>query len=574
MSSHANDHGGLSLTGRRWRAPALCDLRAGSQGEERPRWLVQLLAHRGMTGEAEVARHLAPSLASLDDPSRMADMAAAIEVLSRALREQRRIVVYGDYDVDGVCSTALLVEALQKLGGTVEYYIPERKSEGYGLNAAAVQELCAKANVLITTDCGITACDEVALARALGCEVVIVDHHRVGSALPAANAALDPHRADCAFAFKDLCATGVAFMLVCGLRRALREAGWFASRTELDVRDSLDLVALATVADVVPLCGHNRVLVAAGLKRMGHRPRLGLAALCATANILPAALSSYDLGYKLGPRINARGRLDNAMQAVELMLTRDETRARLLAALLDGANRERREIEKTTLAAAVARLEQEPLDDCAAIVIEDASWHPGVLGLVATRLAKRYGRPAIVIGEGGKGSGRSAAGLDLHASIQAASEHLVRFGGHAAAAGITILAPSLPAFRAAFTAEARRRLGAPPYVVELHPDLEVEATGLSLDMLPLIEQLAPFGQQNPAPLWVSRGLEVRSVRVVGGEHLKLTLAGTARLEAIAFGMGALAERLPPRIDLAYRLERNTYGGRNTLELKVEDIAAS
>lgn len=556
----------LSLTGRRWLWPEPI---AAAPVAGIPPWVARLLARRGLHAPDEIERYLEPSLSSMEDPSLMADMDAAVQRLMTAIAAREPITIYGDYDVDGVCATTVLVELLRRVGADVGYYIPDRRAEGYGLNAGAVEEIAKHSRVLVTADCGITALDEIALARRLGLDVVVVDHHRAGDALPHANAVLDPHRPDCAFPFKGLCAAGVAFMLVVALRRRMREAGSFARVPEPDVRDLLDIVALATVADMVPIRGTNRTLVAAGLKRMSKTRRVGLAALMGVSEVDPSRVSATDLGFRLGPRINARGRLSHAAEAVELLLTSDPQRARILAGALDAANRERRRVEKSTARAAFLRMEQDGMDG-AGIVLHDESWHPGVLGLVASRLVARYNRPAIVIGEGGKGSARSIDGLNVHDAIAEASEHLVRFGGHRAAAGVTIRPESVEPFRAAFAGAVRRRLGEPPFVPVLNLDLEVEPAQLGLDMLEELQRLAPFGQDNPEPLLVARALSIRSKRVVGDDHLKLSL-GEGALDAIAFNLAPLAAQLPPVVDVAFRLERNSYRGRDALQLRVEDL---
>ena len=570
MRSEEPHDGLLSLTGRRWRWPHTKFMSAPCpERPDLPGWITTLLGRRGIVGPAAIERYLSPSLAAIDDPATMADMDAALRLLGRAVQNRETIVVWGDYDVDGVCSTALLVEVLRSLGVEVHYYIPDRRGEGYGLNEAAVREVAPRARVLVTTDCGVTAHREIAVARELGCGVIVVDHHKVGDTLPPADACLDPHRPDCRFPYKGLCAAGVAFLLAVGLRRALRESGYFARRPEPDLRRVLDLVAIATVADMVPLSGLNRVFVTAGLRRIATSERLGLRALLEVSRVAASRVTSVDLAFRIGPRINARGRLSHAAEAVELLLTNDAQQARRLAAVLDAANRERREIERATVDRAVARVTEDSLAGDAALVAYDPSWHPGVLGLVASRLATRYQRPAVVIGEGGKGSARSIPGLDLHAAIAAASAHLVRFGGHAAAAGVTIEPAAVPAFRAALTAAVCEQLGDPPYVSFIEPDFEMPTTALSLDVLAPIERLAPFGQANPAPLWASAGVPVESARIVGGEHLKLTLEGGH--EALGFGMGKLAASVPERLDLVYRLERDSYGGRDRLVLRLEDL---
>jgi single-stranded-DNA-specific exonuclease len=561
------DKNGLSLTGRRWLWPDP----AAKPLSGLPVFLGTILARRGVLLETELERYLSPSLATLDDPMQMADMPQAVERILAAIREHQPIVVYGDYDVDGVCSTAILVTFLRVAGAKVTFYIPDRRTEGYGLNAAAVRELAPTCRLLITVDCGISATPEIEVARSLGVDVIVVDHHQVPSPLPPAIANLDPHRVDCAYPFKDLCAAGVTFLLTAALRRALRDAGAFTSVPEPDLRDVLDLVALATVADMVPLKGTNRTLVTAGLRRMAAADRPGLKALLEVSDVDPKEVTATDLGFRIGPRINARGRMEQAAAAVDLLLTDDPERARTLAAALDAANQRRRQLESDTLKIASARAEILVAGNSAALVLYDPTWHPGILGLVATRLVGRFHRPAIVIGENGKGSGRTFEGLDLHAAIEATSPLLERFGGHPAAAGITVREDKLAEFALAFDQEVRRRLGDPPFVPTLKPDVEVDARQLSLTMLGQIEKLAPFGQANPEPLLVARRVKVRDKRLVGDRHLKLKLGD---IDAIAFGLGDLARQLPDEVDVAFHLTRNRYNGRETLELKVEDLKDS
>jgi single-stranded-DNA-specific exonuclease len=301
--------------------------------------------------------------------------------------------------------------------------------------------------------------------------------------------------------------------------------------------------------------------------------RIGLSALLEVAKVDPREVTATDLGFRIGPRINARGRVSHAAEAVELLLCRDPGRARTLAGALDAANRHRRELERATVEAAVERVQQERMQEAPGLVLIDPAWHPGVVGLVATRLVHRFHRPAIVIGEGGKGSGRTFEGLNLFAATEGAGEHLVRFGGHPAAVGVTIEPERVDLFREAFCCEVRRQLGDPPFVPSLRPDLEVEARLLDLDILHQLSRLEPFGQANPEPLLVSRNVPVRGKRVVGKSHLKLQL-GDDRHAAIGFGLGDLAGHLPERVDVAFRLGRNAYGGNNSLELRIEDLRAN
>ena len=569
---------GLSLTGRRWQLPQ--ERAVTSTFGPLPPRLMQLVLERGLCTEPEIATYLSPSLQSLDDPSAMADMDKAVARLMSAITSGETLTVYGDYDVDGVCATTVLVDFLRRVmpasADNVRFYIPDRRSEGYGLNRAAVLEIAEHSSLLITADCGITAVDEIAAAREAGLDVIIVDHHRVPETLPNANAALNPQRSDCRFPFKGLCAAGVAFMLVVAMRRALRESGHFGKIREPDVRELLDVVALATVADMVPLRGLNRTLVCAGLKRIGTTQRVGLKALLEVAEIVPESVSAGDIGFRIGPRINARGRLAHAAEAVELMLTGDAQRARMLAAALDVANRERRSVEKETIEAALAQVEALGLGEHAVIVAYDACWHPGVLGLVASRLVNRYRRPALVIGEGGKGSARSIDGVNIHDAIADNKAHLVRYGGHHAAAGVTIAPENVEAFRKGMDATVRSQLGAPPYVATVRLDLEIPARELSLGMVDELQRLAPFGQDNPEPMLVLRSLEVREKRIVGDNHLKVSLRSVTDdvlFDGIGFGLGQLSEVLPARVDAAFRLERNVFRGRETVQLKLEDLRA-
>lgn len=559
----------MSLTGRKWILPEQ-DPNLFKQDHNLEAWVRWILAQRGLVEEEQVRAYLSPSLAELPDPGLLADMPKAIERILIAIREQQPIVVFGDYDVDGVCATALMVEFLRQVGGRVSYYLPNRQDEGYGLNTTAVQTLAKQAKLLITVDCGITAHAEIALARELGLDVVVVDHHRVDGTLPPAIANLNPHRSDCAYPGKNLCGAGVAFLLVAALRRALREQGEFNHQSEPDLREALDMVGLATVADMVPLQGVNRILVAVGLKQLAKTHRLGLCALMDVAGVKPERLTATDLAFRLAPRINARGRLYHANEAVELMLTKDAEQAKQLAASMDVANRQRRDIEQAITKEAIARIENLDNELVPAIVLFDPTWHPGVLGLVASRLVHRFHRPTVIIGEGGKGSGRTFENFDLFAAVQSSAEHLLRFGGHAAAAGVTLVPENIEPFRQALCREVELQLGRPPFVASLRPDMEIQVQHLSLDLLNHLNQLAPFGQANPEPLLMTRKLRVKSKYIVGDRHLKIHFHDVPHT-AIAFGMGELMDQVPPQVDAAFRLTRNVFREKESLELVIEDL---
>ena len=574
----------LSLTGRRWRWPNTAVPASPDAGPTAlapaPGWLTHLLVGRGVKDDVARQAFLQPALKQLADPSGIAGMAAACERLIEALARGERACVYGDYDVDGVCASAVLAEFFQAAGLAHEVYIPDRRTEGYGLNLDAIAEVAKRCQLLVTVDCGSTSIDEIARAKTLGLEIIVVDHHQVGSALPEALAVLNPHRPDCAFADKDLCATGVAFMLVVALRRALRtqpEAGAAsAAAARFDVRALLDLVAVATVADMVALRGINRILVSAGLRRLREAARPGMAALMRVAGIVPAQVTAADLGFRIGPRINACGRLAHAGLAVDLMRAHDVAHADSLARELNDANGQRRQIEAETVAAAVEAVQRDGLAGGGALVVADASWHPGVLGLVASRLVQRYHRPAVVVGEGGKGSARSVDGLDLHACLQQCRSHLLRFGGHPAAAGLTMAPQHVEALRQSLCREVEARLGPGPYVAPLTPDLEVPFSCMHLGTVNTLKQLEPFGRENPEVLFVARGLYVQASRRVGATHLKLRLApkecpSAGSIDAIAFGMGDHAERLPACVDAAFHLEENSFRGMVNVQMRVVDL---
>jgi len=566
----------LSLSGRRWESPRIKTSFGVDGAPFGAALLDELLKVRDLCTEQERQGFLLPSLSGLDEPSMFADMDAAVERACRAISHQEKVVVFGDYDVDGVSSCALMVEVLGQCGLKAQPYIPDRQTEGYGLNATAVRSLAdAGTNLLITTDCGIGAHDEIALAASLGVDTIVVDHHLPSDELPGAVACLDPHRVDCRFDFKELCATGLAFFFVCALRRALRDKGHFATTVEPDLRRQLDLVALATVADMMPLHGQNRILVAAGLRQIMARPRPGLLALAAVAGVDHREIVASHLAFKLGPRVNARGRLGHAAEAVELMLTSSRARSRELAELLGRCNDERREVEQAALEEATEIVNRDGLGELAAIVVQNSAWHPGVLGLVATKLSRSFARPAVVIGADRKGSARSLPGLDIHAALSSCRHLFEHFGGHHAAAGLTMVTKgdAVAQLKQELGVAVCEQLGPPPYYRVVTPDAELSLDTLGLVVLDELDKLQPCGIGNPTPLWLSTGVEIVDKRVVGDDHLKLRV-GATKMDAIAFGWAEHRREIKGRVDMIYRLSRNSWRGRVSLQLEVEDIRLS
>ena len=526
-------------------------------GVARP--VAAVLARRGFT-DAAAARHFMAA-DEHHDPSLMAGMDEACATIRRHVERGSRIVVYGDYDVDGVSSTAMLVRALRALGASPGWRLPSRFDDGYGLSAAAVDQLAAeKTELLITVDCGVTAAEPVAQAQAAGIEVVVTDHHQPSGPLPrcpVVHPALPHENTETAYPFPDLCAAGVVLKL--------SEA--------LGVEQDIDLAALATVCDLVPLRGENRRIVRAGLAAMARATRPGIRALFAVSKTDPGELSSHTLGFRLGPRINAAGRLRRADAALELLLTEDDERAREVADELDRLNRDRREAETRILFAADAACA--PQLSQGAIVVAGEGWHPGVVGIVASRLVERHRRPCVVIaldGGHGRGSGRSVSGYDLHAGLTACASHLTRYGGHKMAAGVELDADSVDGFRRALARHAGNALSPLDLRRTERFDAVVSGAALNLDTAEELERLGPFGAGNPEPTLMVPAARIETVSSMGeeGRHARFTLAnGGARARGVAFGVtrGALKSAAgdEPR-HLAVRLERNRWNG--TVEPRV------
>jgi len=507
-------------------------------------------------------------------PSEFDSIAEVIDLVMTAVREKRRITVHGDFDVDGVCATTILVGSLRELGADCDWLIPDRLADGYGLSESNVRKLAERGtSLLITVDCGITAVEEVALARSLGMEVVVTDHHQPGAELPDCpilHPALD------GYPFESLCGTAVAWKLACALREesGVRSPGTPREREPGDLTpDSsadtdLDLVALATVADVVPLVGENRSLVKRGLEEVRRARRPGIRALLEAAKCEPTRLDEGDLAFRLAPRINAAGRLYRADAGVELFLTDDEERAAEIANELSRANSERRATERQVDTAAEAARRELPdeLREAPGLVLAGEGWHPGVIGIVASRLVERHHRPVVVVSldrEGrGRGSGRSIPGFDLLAALEACSEHLIGFGGHRAAAGLELRAERLEAFREAFAAHATSVLGPEDLRRTERIDAMVGGQSLGLDLAEELSRLAPFGMGNPGVRLLVPSARVRDVRTMGeGKHARFSLhSGSHRALGVAFGRSRLGVDDDDPVDAAIRLEVNHWNG--------------
>lgn len=576
-----------SLCGRRWRQRAGDD-RTGlalSQKFGLPEIVGRLLSARGV-GIDETERFLNPTLRDyLPDPAHLKDMEAAVARLVHAITAGETIAVFGDYDVDGATSSALLHRFFSAVGGRVRVYIPDRQREGYGPNAPALLRLRQEgAAVAVTVDCGITAHAPLAAATAAGLDMIVVDHHVAEPALPSALAVVNPNRLDETSPHGALAAVGVAFLLVVGVNRALRQAGWYADRPAPDLVQWLDLVALGTICDVVPLTGVNRALVAQGLKVLQRRSNVGLAALADVAGV-GERLDAYHAGFILGPRVNAGGRVGQADLGARLLASNDPIEARDLAQRLDAFNGERREIEARVLAQAIDQVDREDTGS-PLIFVAGEGWHAGVIGIVASRLKERYNRPACVVAVAdgiGKGSGRSVGGVALGATVIAARQAglLLNGGGHAMAAGFTVDASRLGALRDFLVARVAAALGDGEVVSELGIDGVLTAGAATPDLVALLDRLGPFGTGNAEPRFALPNLRILRADVVGTQHVRCILgdgAGTTRLKAIAFRCleGALGPALlhgqGRGFHLAGHLRADNWQGREGVQLFLDDAA--
>ena len=575
-----------SLLGKRWRERSGGD-RAGLALAQRlgiPEIVGRILANRGID-DAAAERFLEPLLReALPDPSHLLDMDRAVARLVAAIESHDLIAIFGDYDVDGATSAALLRRFFEAVGGRVAVYIPDRQREGYGPNAPALLRLQAQgAAVVVTVDCGIAAHAPLAAAADAGLDVIVVDHHIGEPSLPRAYAVVNPNRLDETSPHRALAAVGVAFLLVVGVNRALRRIGWFATRPAPDLMSWLDLVALGTICDVVPLTGVNRALVTQGLKVMRRRGNAGIAALADVAGIAEP-ISTYHAGFILGPRVNAGGRVGAADLGARLLATDDPLEARALAQQLDLHNGERRDIEARVLAQAMAQVESD--GSRALSFVAGEGWHPGVVGIVASRLKDRYGRPACVVAMAdgiGRGSGRSVSGMALGPALIAARQAglVLNGGGHAMAAGFTVAADKLLALRDFLEAKVIEALGAGDPVPELGIDGALTAAAATPDLAALLERIGPFGTGNAEPRFAFPGLRILRADVVGGVHVRLVLgdgAGAGRLKAMAFRAldGALGPALLSHAGAAFHiaghLRADRWQGREGVQLFVDDAA--
>lgn len=534
--------------------------------------LARLLVLRGLEEPEAAERFLHPSLEHLHDPYRMADMPAAVARLRQAIEQKERILIYGDYDVDGTMAVVVLLTALRSLGASVDAYIPHRLTDGYGMRVPVIEQAHAGGyRVVLSVDTGIREHDVLERARELGLDCIVTDHHLPKDHLPPACAILNPRRPDCAYPEKNLSGVGVAFKLAQAL---------LAERlTERQLESYLKIVCLGTIADVVPLVGENRVIARFGLAGLRDPAQPGLAALIAVASLAGRKVTTGDVGFRLAPRLNAAGRMEDARDVIELFTTSDPARARALADRLDGLNRERQRVEEQIMAAIEEEMDRRPEKaERYTLVFSGEGWHRGVIGIVAQRVVDRYRRAALVIGVEngvGVGSGRSIRGFHLLEALTQAGDLFDRYGGHAQAAGFAMAAGRIPELEARFEQHARAVLAPEDLEPALRIDAEAGLGELDWELYEELSQLEPFGFGNPTPVWAARGVRVLAPpRVLKEKHLRLRVTqGASAFDALGWGMAdrSLELRAGDNLDLAFTLDENCYQGERTLQLVVKDF---
>jgi single-stranded-DNA-specific exonuclease len=540
----------------------------------------QLLLNRGIQHAHSAASFLSPRLSDLADPMLLKDMDIAVELIMEAIKSRERIAVYGDYDADGITATALLLNFFSELGVPVSWYIPNRLEEGYSLNPIAINKLRQDGiRLIITVDCGISNRKEIELAKKLGVNMVVTDHHQIPEDFDAVCPVINPNRHDSLFPFKDLAGVGVAFFLVIALRARLRDMGWFQDHPEPDLKRYLDIVALGTVADMVPLIDQNRILVQSGIQVMKDSFWPGIEAIKDVSGVDSHRISSYDLAFKLAPRLNAPGRLGDSATGLTNLTTMNESIAIETAGRLNSMNVLRQRIEGDILKEIEeSMIKESDLKDRMTIVLAKKGWHEGVLGIVASRLLDRYHRPTLILTirkDMAVGSGRSIDGFNLHRSM-ARLEHLFeRFGGHYHAAGCTLNAANIQALAEGLEEIARKEIKEDDLFPAIDIDAEVPIQELTFDTVSDLRSLEPFGKGNPEPFFYSGDLEVLDSRVVGEKHLKLRVRqGKSVMEAIGFGLSDIHPLEGKMVDMVFTPEIDDWNGYKKIQLRINDLELS
>lgn len=538
--------------------------------------LAQILLNRGIENPEIAHSFLNPSLEEIPNPFLMKDMEKAVLCLEEALHTKRKTVIYGDYDVDGTTGSSLLYLFLKELGAEVDVYIPHRVQEGYGLNLKALEHLKSqKYELVVTVDNGIASVTEAERAREIGLDLVIIDHHQVPPQVPFARAILNPKQIGCEYPYKELAAVGVVFQFCLALRNHLRQKSFFATRQEPNLKKYLDLVTLGTIADMVPLTGLNRILVKKGLEVLTNSKNIGVQALKEVSG-LKGEISPGQVGFRLGPRINAAGRLDSAKLGFDLLTTSDVNQARILARKLDEANRERQNLQEQIVKEASEKIEKgNDLKNKKSILVFDSSWHVGVIGIVASKLVERFHLPTLVgtqEGEEVRCSGRSIAGLNLYEALCESAPYLKKFGGHKQAAGLHFEVGKKDDFWQAFDQAVRKQLfSEEDFLPQIRFDAELDPAEIKDSLIEELQTLEPFGQGNPEPVFWSNRYQLKTQKIVGEKHLKLVLeAQNHSFDAIGFGMGELQVPVFSSLECLFTCEFNEWQGNKKIQLRLLD----
>ena len=537
----------------------------------------QLLINRGISTPTQVISFLNPRLSNMADPMLMTGMSDALATILKAIENRQKITIYGDYDADGLTATALLLNFFSSLGIQVSSYIPDRLREGYSLNREAISEIAKnRTELIITVDCGTTNAREIALAKTLGMNVVVTDHHQVPEDFQPQCPMVNPHQPGCPFPFKDLAGVGLAFFLTVAVRTALREIGWFRTRPEPDLKAYLDLVALGTVADRVPLLDQNRILVHYGIGVMAKSRWPGISAMKEVAGIANTEITADDLAFRLGPRLNAPGRMGDSRIGIRALTVHEPTLARDLALRINSANNQRQDVEQNILNQIKGVIRSDGgIRDSRTIVVAGENWHKGVLGIVASRLVDKYHRPSLVLSvqdDVASGSGRSIDGFNLYTALTKLGPLFEKFGGHAHAAGFTLKAANLHTLKKELESIARKTLKDSDLVPAIEVDAEIPLDNISPEMIHEIRALSPFGEGNPEPIFFAGLLQVLESRVVGERHLKLRVRqGKSSYEAIGFGMADKHPLERKTVNMVFTPEIDRWQGFEKIQLRIADI---
>jgi single-stranded-DNA-specific exonuclease len=541
--------------------------------------LSRILMSRDIINSDDARRYLSPSLHDLHNPFLMQDMKKAVDRLVHALYQKEKIMIYGDYDADGITSVVVLLRFLRQIHKDVSYYIPDRISEGYGLNIDAIDRLRSNGiGLIITVDCGISDYEQIKYARQLGIDTIILDHHEISNTIPEAVAAVNPNRKDCRFPFKHLAAVGIVFNFLIALRSVLRSEGFWKNTIYPNLRDYLDLVALGTIGDIAPLVDENRILVKIGLDLMTEDRRIGISALKKVAGVEHQIIDSAKASFCLIPRINAAGRIASATGAVELLMADNPVDADELAKKLDGFNRKRQALEKTIFNELLEQVgDIYSAGEIGPLVFASPNWHPGVIGIVASRMVDRFGRPAMLISlkDGiGKGSGRSVADFNIYEGLKRCQSLLISYGGHRYAAGISIREEDIEKFSALLKSVVNEKNSETDFSVCTVIDTECNLTDINHELLAQFEKLAPYGSKNPEPILCVKNVNITSPAVVGNNHLKMRVNsdGVSR-NSIWFSNGQFIQDLTKgTLDIVFTPQINNWNGSTDIQLKMKDVS--